>query len=357
MSPAIESGREREAYEIVRYERAAQVGRLLLGELNGPMQPIFLDQYLGKPRRELKALRDSVRAYLRSEVAKFCRNNFEDMKPEDLARLYEPLFERRSDWYLPLIDFIRDFGKFKVGVLKGAPLHATVHISPWGLQTDFPEQHLMRDLAISFNEAVEIEKRLIPYQTKAWGEIKQQETRTEIADLIRRGEVNRRTCLLSCFNLVEAYINGLAWDYVQTHDISNLSKKNQNVLTESERPVNIIDKLVKIPRLLVEQEAGPLHQTREPLKSFIEVIKPYRDAIVHASPFAAPERFGGYDKLSKLYELNLATVRHAVDITLALIGNIHRFVNGDDQLPAWILARAEDGTFTLLSDTPPNRSR
>jgi len=153
---------------------------------------------------------------------------------------------------------------------------------------------------------------------------------------------------------VEAYINGLAWDYVQTHDISNLSKKNQNVLTESERPVNIIDKLVKIPRLVVEQEAGPLHQTREPLKSFIEVVKPYRDAIVHASPFAAPERFGGYDKLSKLYELNFATVKHAVDITLALVGNIHQFVNGDGQLPAWIPSRAEDGKFILVPKQPEN---
>jgi len=170
MSPVIESGREREAYEIVLYERAAQVGRLLLGELNGPMESIFLEQYLDKPRRELKARRESIRAYLRGEVAKFCRNNFEDMKPEDLAKLYEPLLEHESNWYLPLVDFIRAFGKFRVDVLKGTPLHATVHIFPWGLRFDFPEHHLMRDLAISFNEAVEIEKRLIPYQKQKRGE-------------------------------------------------------------------------------------------------------------------------------------------------------------------------------------------
>lgn len=347
----MDSGREREAAEIVRYKRAAAVGRLLLGELDGPMEPIFIEQHLGRPRKDLKAEREAIRDRLRGEIAKFCRNNFEDIIPEDLAKLYEPLFERGSVWYLPLTEFLRDFGRFKTGVLKGAPLHATIHISPWGLQTDFPEHHLMRDLAVSFNEVVEIEERhLISYRTQTWREKKEQKTRAEIADLIRRSEVNQRTCVLSCFNLIEAYINGLAWDYVQTHDISALSKDNRNVLTESERPVNIIDKLVKRPRLVAERDAGPLHQTRDPLKSFIEVIKPYRDAIVHASPFAAPEKFGSYDKLSKIYDLNLSTVRRAVDITIAVIGEIHRFIGGDGDLPVWVLPRAEDGGFVIRTD-------
>lgn len=345
------SGREREAAEIVRYKRAAAVGRLLLGELDGPMEPIFVEQYLDKPRRDLKAEREAVRERLRGEIAKFCRNNFEDIEPEDLAKLYELLFERGSVWYLPLTDFLRDFGRFKAGVLRGAPLHATVHISPWGLQTDFPERHLMTDLAVSFNDVVEIEEhRLTPYRTKTLREMKEQRTKAEIAGLIRRSNVSQRTCVLSCFNLIEAYIKGLSWDYVQTHDISGLSSKNQNILTESERPVNIIDKLIKVPRLITEQTEGPLHQTREPLKTFIDVIKPYRDSIVHASPFAASESFGGYDKLSKIYELNLTTVRRAVDITIDVIGEIHRFIGGDGDLPVWVLPRKDDGTFVIGTD-------
>lgn len=347
----MDTGREREAAEIVRNKRAAAVGRLLLGELDGPMDPVFVEQFSGWPRKELKSEREAIRRLLRGEIDKFCRDNFQDIKPEDLARLYEPLFERGSTWYLPLSDFVRDFGRFKPGVLKGAPLHATIHISPWGLQTDFPEHHLMRDLAVSFNEAVEIEeRRLKSYRSRTWREAKEQRTRGEIADLIRRSEANQRASVLSCFNLIEAYINGLAWDYVHAHDASGLSKDNRNVLTESERPVNIIDKLVKIPRLVAERDMGTLHQTRDPLKSFIEVVKPYRDAIVHASPFAAPEKFGGYDKLRKLYDLNLPTVRRAVDITLTVIGEIHRFVGGDGDLPAWVLLRGDDGSFIIDID-------
>ncbi len=205
-------------------------------------------------------------------------------------------------------------------------------------------------MAVSLNEVVKIEEHhLTHYQTKTWREKKEKKTKVEIADLIRRSNVNQRTCVLSCFNLIEAYINGLAWDYVQTHDISDLSKRNKNVLTESERPVNIIDKLIKIPRLIVERDAGPLYQNRDPLRSFIEVIKPYRDAIVHASPFAAPERFGGYDKLSMIYDLNLSTVRRAVDIAIKVIEDIHRFIGGVGDLPEWVLPRTGDGIFQIAN--------
>jgi hypothetical protein len=303
---------------------------------------------LDRPRKELVSQRDSLRVFLRGEISKFCRSNFENVVAEDLVKLYDILLEHRSVWFFPLTEFQREFGKFKAGVLKGAPLHSTVRISPWKLQTEYPEHDLVRDLAVSLNEATDIEKhRLAPYRTKSWRQIKEQRTKAEIADLIRRRDVSQRTCVLSCFNLIEAYINGLSWGYVQTHDISNLSRNNRDVLTESEKPVNIITKLTKVPALITGRESGPLHQTRYPLKSFIEIIKPYRDAIVHASPFSALARFGGYDKLSKLYELNLHTVGEAVEISVSLIGTIHRFIGGTGELPMWFPQRTEDGQFIL----------
>src|SRR5260370_7008308 len=101
----------------------------------------------------------------------------------------------------------------------------------------------------------------------------------------------------------------MAWAYVQTQDIQSFSKDKRNVLTEFERPVSIVTKLIKVPALTTGRDMGPLHQTRDPLKSFIETVKPYRDAIVHASHFAAPEKFAGYHNLSKLYNLNLQPFR------------------------------------------------
>lgn len=345
MSSAIKTGREREVGEIVKYERAAQVGRLLLGELNGPLEPIFPDQFFNRHRSELQARRSSIRSYLRGEVAKFCQQNFENIKPEDLARLYDPLFEHGSSWRLPLLKFVQEFGQPKERVLRGAPLHSTIVLSPWGLQTEYPEMHLTKDLAISFNTVIEIENELHQYKMTSWSKIKENETREKIADLQRCCAFHRRMCVLSCFNLSEAYINGLAWGYVQTHDISSLSNRNQKILTEGQ--TSILDKLVKIPQIVANKSPGPLDQDQNPLKTFKETIKPFRDSIVHASPFSAPERFGGYERLSKIYELNSETVRQTVEMTLNIIGRIHLFVDGKDLLPQWILSRNDDGTFVI----------
>lgn len=342
------SGREREATEIVQVKKAAAVGRLLLGELDGPMEAITVDEYLAKPRRELILERESIRNYLRGEVAKFCRQNFENLQPEGLSELYDEVFARGSFWRVPLMEFVRKFGQFKPGVLKGAPLHSTVHISPWELQTEYPETLLMKDLAVSFNDAVEIhERHLTPFRTMSWRDWKERQTRPEIADLIRRRDASQRVCILSCFNLVEAYINGLAWDFVQTHDVSRLIEEKQDVLKESKKFVSMETKLIKIPTIITNRKTGPLHQTKDPMKTFLEMVKPYRDAIVHASPFSVPAKFGGYDKLSKLYDLTLQVVREAVDVTTALISEIHKFVGGSGELPLWYLKRNSEGIFVF----------
>ena len=353
MSSAAGSGRQRDVDEIVMYERAAEVGRLLLGDLKGPMQWIYYDQYLGKPRKELQARKHSIRAYLGTEIGKFCRRNFEDVKPGDLARLYEPLYARGSVWRLPLSEFIEELGVPKEGVLRGAPLHATVSISYlWGLQTEYPEMHLVRDLALSLNAVIAAERELEEYEriSKSEAKLKQK----ELAALQGHGAFNKRMCILSCFNLVEAYVNGLAWEYVHTHDISLVSKGDQEALTEKDkngkdRLVNIVDKLIKIPRIVAHQQYGPLDRMREPLKTFIETVKPYRDSIVHASPFSAPENFGDYDKLSKLYELSLDTVKKAVSNTLAIISQIHQFTGADNDLPEWVYPKNDDGSFDMAS--------
>jgi hypothetical protein len=65
------SGRRREAVEIVHRKKAAAVGRLLLGELDGPMEFISIDQYLQKPRKDLMSERSISRESLRGEIANF----------------------------------------------------------------------------------------------------------------------------------------------------------------------------------------------------------------------------------------------------------------------------------------------
>jgi hypothetical protein len=154
-------------------------------------------------------------------------------------------------------------------------------------------------------------------------------------------------CILTGFNLIEAYINGLAWGYAQAHDLSKLSKNQRSMIEEAEG--SIVRRLITVPNIIANNPS-PLNENTSPMREFIEIIKPYRDSIVHASPFAAPERFGGYAKLEKLYELNFETVQEAVRIIVEIIGVIHRHVTGEISLPPWFLSRNEDGTFHIAPE-------
>lgn len=90
---------------------------------------------------------------------------------------------------------------------------------------------------------------------------------------------------------------------------------------------------------------GPLALDQDPLKTLKGMVKPFRDSIVHASPFSAQARFGGYDKLSKIYQLTLETVSMTVELAVDAIGRIHGFLNGEGDLPRWMPPRGDDGRF------------
>ena len=56
--------------------------------------------------------------------------------------------------------------------------------------------------------------------------------RNKLTELIQEKSFSIRAVVTSCFNLVEAYLNGLAWDYVQTHGTEELSMRKKKLLEE-----------------------------------------------------------------------------------------------------------------------------
>jgi len=342
---SIDWGRDREIEEIVRLRRAAAVGRLMLGELDGPLMAICRTEYRAKPRKDLKRKLNLVRTSLKGELKKFCDQNFIDVTPEDFEELYDDIFAHNSNFRLPLLEFVNRVGQPRSVVLNGAPAHATVCLSPWGLQTEYPEMHLGRDLALAYNEAFDAEKELVSHGKVSWKTAKDPDFKRIASDALSRLKYSMRMCLLSCFNLTEAFINGVAWEFVKTSDISTLSKKQQDILTKGQ--ASLLDKLVKVPEIVTGKRPGPLARGEEPLLTFRDVVKPFRDSIVHASPFSAPERFGGYNKLERVYELTMPTLTEAVKLTLNIIEMIHDYLGKGTGLPLWMPSRNDDGRFIL----------
>lgn len=341
----VNTGRDREVSAIVAHDRAIEVAQLLMGKLNRPMRAIVPADYRSLPRRNLRSGKASLRDGRVQELEHFCKRNFGTANVRRLASLYERLYEHGSQLRLPLKEFAELIGQPQEGVLRGAPRHSTVCISPWGLQTEYPEMHLVRDVAVALNTALSLEAEIDQHEGTPWAKAKREEVRKHIAVLRTRAAFHRRMCVLSCFNLIEAYINGVSWTFTESHDISGLSKNKQDLLTSGQ--ASILDKVVKIPEIVAGNAPGPLAQDKDPLKTFKEIIKPFRDSIVHASPYSAPARFGGYDKLSKVYALNLQTTRTTVDLTIDIIGQIHRFIGGSGEYPQWLPPRATDGRLDI----------
>ena len=340
----MKTGRNREVDTIVAHDRAVEVANLMLGKLDGPMKCISADDYIKKPRRELKAGNADVRRQ-QAKIETFCRENFRCATVGKLADFYERVHRQGSQYSLPMQEFVKAVGEPCDGRLKGAPLHSTIRISPWGLQTEYPEMHLCRDLAISFNKTVELKAELDNIEGRGlrWSDAKKK--KPKIAGAQSKMKYSMRMSLICCFNLLEAYINGVAWRFRQVQDIQGLSEKRRKTIEGDQ--TSILDKLVKVPRIVSGREDSPLAVDRPPLSVFRDMIKPFRDSIVHASPFSAPERYGGYDKLSKIYDLEFGTVSEAVHVTIEIIGVIHRFLGDDGECPKWLPHWRADGQLIL----------
>ena len=178
----------------------------------------------------------------------------------------------------------------------------------------------------------ETHTELNPYRGKPLVKLKKE--KSEIASLLRKRMFAVHSAILSCFNLMEAYLNGLAWDYVQTHGTVSLSNQKRKLL-EDTTSASIREKLVKYPKIIAGRELW-----KEPdgeLDGFVDILKPYRDSLVHPSPFSAPERFGGYDKLRLFYRIDYDTALVTADLLVRIIRRIHEHVYcGGSALPVWI---------------------
>lgn len=327
------SGRKKDANLIRRANRAAAVGRLMLGEFNTWQAFLETDatDLENVPRRYLKSGVSDIKKRLFPEIRKFCSKNFQGMNEAKLSLLYEDIKAYRG-LELPLSEFEKKFAPVKREVLKGNPMHLTVCISLWGVQFKFPEDELAKDLLSALHLASEAQKEATQYKKTPHSKL--EVNKAKISSLMRKKAFAARSAVLCCFNLIEAYLNGLAWDYVQTHDISQLSNRKRNLL-EDTTSISIRDKLKKYPKLLTAKELW--QEPDQDLEGFIDTLKPFRDSLVHPSPFSAPQKFGGDDKLRLFYRIEYDTALVTASLLIKLVQRIHKHVYSNRQVvPEWI---------------------
>jgi len=335
------SGRQREAKIIRRANRAAAVGRLMLGEFDNwqDFLQADVDDLENLPRRQLKSGKADVKDRLSSEIRKFCSINFKGMSDQTLSTLYEEV-KRFRGMEMPLEEFEHKFAVIRPEILQGRPKHLTVCISLWGLQFKFPEEELVKDLTISIQLINDVSTTIENYESNSHSNIKN--NRDLISSLISKKYFCLRSLIVGCFNLIEAYLNGLSWDYIKSHGAATLSNRRKNLL-EDTISVSIRDKLIKYPTILTDR---PLWQEPDDeLEAFLSTIKPFRDSLVHPSPFSVPAKFGGHDKLQLFYRLDNDIGIVTMSLLVKLIKRIHKHIFGQSQkLPEWIMSLEQAAT-------------
>ena len=326
------TGRDREASIIRQANRAAAVGRLMLGETRQWVEFLEADQVdlTALPRRQLKSGKADVKRRLSVELETFCEKNFKGMTQQRLSDMYEDIKAFRG-MEVPLVEFERRFAPVRKEVLRGNPAHLTVSVSLWGLQFRIPEEELAKDIMEAVDLIAGAEEQLRSFESSPQAELLR--NRAKIGSLFRQKMFAARSSVIVCFNLMEAYLNGIAWDFLRTADTALLSNRSKKLLEDS-TSASIREKLQKYPEIIAG--TSPWSADDTDLVQFLEVVKPFRDSLVHPSPFAAPEKFGGYDKLRLLYRTDKETAELAVSTTTKLVLRIHKHIKPKAPLPPWL---------------------
>ena len=325
------AGRSKEAEVVRTADRAAAIGRVLLGTLDPEFFEVDKRDYEALPRRNLKSGARDVRQNVGGEIDRFCRKNFVGMTQGRLAALYDAALEphRRGEALaIPLADFEGSYARIADGVLRGAPRHCTVVISARGLQFMFPEDLLAKDLLAAVDLLIDVAKRS---RSQRQGD---QERR-----LARLQAYACRTCVLGTFNLIEAYLNGIAWGVVQdSARLAVLPSTEQGALRKAGEK-SLRWKLENLPRIV---GGSVLPATSKVAVDFIlDNAKPLRDALVHASPFPTPAKYGGHDKLGLFYSIDVPLAASTLEHGIVVVGAIHRHISDGSNVdsagdPPWL---------------------
>lgn len=326
------SGRDRDVAKIRNANKAAAIGSLLLGELDSWIDFLAPDtaDLIGMPRRNLKSGREDVKARMGPEIRKFCERNFEGMDQRALIALYEEVKATRG-LELPLHEFERRFAKVRDRVLNGTRRHTTVVISLWGLQFRSAEDELTKDIL----EALRI-ARLADDTNDTFIRLSQAELRarsTEIAAVQRELNFAARSAVIAVFNLAEAYLNGVAWDFAQQGGTATLSSGDRKLIDDAGGSLR--KRFERYPEIVTRR---PLwSKDDQGLEALLGIIKPYRDALVHPSPFLSPARFGGVDKLRLFHFVDRGTATAAAAALATVVERMESHIYPKDRTrPHWI---------------------
>jgi hypothetical protein len=182
----------------------------------------------------------------------------------------------------------------------------------------------------------------------------------DLEDIFRQKDLDRakvkahrcavRTAVLSAFYFVEAYLNGIAYDFVLEEGKSLPDRDGEMLLecdlkNKKERWVSFKDKAYQYPKIILRLQHPPVTESNCPeLKTLLFESKEIRDAIVHQSPRPIPGNAGA-SKVRWMVALSLNDATPIVDAAIAYVKRVNNEVGRHGIKLGWLLPRGSDGKF------------
>jgi hypothetical protein len=159
-----------------------------------------------------------------------------------------------------------------------------------------------------------------------------------------------RTAILSAFYFVEAYLNGIAFDFT-LRCRQELAQEIQDELYEydskkkRERWLALRNKMLQYPKIILNLGDPPLVEDNcQEMRILLSEAKTFRDSIVHQSPkpdFDTKE----FTKLRAFTGLHLAEASTIVDAAVSYVSKVNKILGDQGADLAWFYNRDETGRF------------
>jgi hypothetical protein len=241
-------------------------------------------------------------------------------------------------------DFERNIGALLAKDYLDIPPYTELLIQP-GIELAFrhPEYMLVRDLQCHHDLYRDTERLLL---TVNWASPPEWASAAS-----ENSQTLARTTILTCFNLLESFVSGLARTHVMLNP--NLDAKTVTKLLSTEDPLR--KRIVSVPRQILSREP-PYDLNRPPFSTMFDRLKQYRDSFVHCEPGEQPSARGGYVKEKLFHDVSPNLVDEVVQTTEAVIKQVWEAVYGVSG-PRWLEPRDDKGRYRRQNLTVVPRSK
>lgn len=278
---------------------------------------------------------------LRERFGAVAEKLFLDWKPTDLEKAVAWLAPRFDAWRAEkmgifnlcrVFEFEEALGTLGFKRVMDCPPYAQMVLQGFaaGAGIRFPEYHAATDLALAYDLYLDSEAIIEDLRVK---------------QLPRSSEYSQslgRIAILSCFNLLETFVSGLAADYLMRHPEAPAEKVK---LLQHNNPT-LKERFRNVPAAILDNPNW-MDFDKPPYEPLFGEYSRRRNSFVHCEPHLERNAARQF-KERHFHDINLVTVRAAVDLTLEAICATWKSVHGRER-PSWLPKKDASGRFPLIN--------